>query len=158
LRLVLVTVAIAAVALPASATAAPVGGARYSGTTGHEECGALTAAREPRSLPPLPLVGRPACPRSPRRPTQVHPPAGDRSFAIKKGTVAKQISLGPAGSPAVGHLSVALKFGRTVSGSLSATWRYADGTTCTSGKTTLRARRGRYTPPRELSDPHPQHP
>jgi hypothetical protein len=146
--------------LPASVAAAPVGGASYSGTTAQKERIAMTVARTKRSLSRFAAVVRAACSDGQRDWTEFILPRGSKSFVIKRGRIAKRISLGPPGSPAVGHLSVKARFGRTgvVSGSLSGTWRYSDGTTCSSGSIAFRSRRGRYAPPRELSEPHPQHP
>jgi hypothetical protein len=119
----------------------------------------MTVARNRRSLSRFAAVVRATCSDGQRDWTEFILPR-DSKFAIKRGKVAKRVSLGPAGSPAVGHLSVKVTFGRTgaVSGSLSGAWRYSDGTTCSSGTIAFRVRRGRYVPPRELSEPHPQHP
>ena len=119
----------------------------------------MTVARNKRSLSRFAAVVRATCIDGQRDWTEFILPR-DSKFAIKRGKVAKRVSLGPAGSPAVGHLSVKVTFGRTgtVSGSLSGAWRYSDGTTCSSGTIAFRVRRGRYVPPRELSEPHPQHP
>src|SRR5919201_3982215 len=114
--------ALAATAMvPAPVAAAPVGGASYSGTTSQEESIAMTVARSKRSLSRFDAVVRAACSDGQRDWTHFVLPHGDSSLAIKRGRIAKQISLGPAGSPAVGHLSVKARFGRTgvVSGSLS---------------------------------------
>jgi hypothetical protein len=161
-RVVVTVLALAGAAamLPASVAAAPVGGASYSGTTAQKERIAMTVARSKRSLSRFAAVVRAACSDGQRDWTQFVLSRGDSSFAIKRERISKRISLGPAGSPAVGHLSVKVRFGRTgvVTGSLSGTWRYSDGTTCSSGSIAFRIRRGRYTPPRELNELHPQHP
>jgi hypothetical protein len=136
-----------------------VGGASYSGTTTQKQRIAITVARNKRSLSRFAAVVRATCSDGQRDWTQYILPSGNRSLAIKGGRVGKQISLGGPRDPAVGQLSVKLRFGRTtvVSGSLSGTWRFADGTTCSSGSIAIRLRRGRYAPPGELRDPHPQH-
>jgi hypothetical protein len=160
-RRVLVTVAVLAVPaalLAAPAAAAPVGGASYSGTTAQKERTALTVARTKRTLSRFATVVRATCSDRQRDWTEFILPPGDKSFAIKRNRVSRRVSLAPRRSPAVGDLSISARFGRTVSGSVSGTWRYSDGTTCTSGKVGFKLRRGRYTPPRELSEPHPQHP
>ena len=120
----------------------------------------MTVARSKRSLSGFAALVRATCSDGQRDWTRFVLPRGSKSFVIKRGRVAKRISLGPPGSPAVGHLSVAARFGRAgvVSGSLSGTWRYSDGTTCNSGGIAFRLRRGRYAPPLELSERHPQHP
>jgi len=137
-----------------------VGGASYSGTSAQKERIAMTVARNKRSLSRFAAVVRATCSDGQRDWTEFILPRDSKSFAIKRGKVAKRVSLAPAGSPAVGHLSVKVTFGRTgaVSGSLSGAWRYSDGTTCSSGTIAFRVRRGRYAPPRELSERHPQHP
>lgn len=120
----------------------------------------MTVARSKRSLSHFAALVRATCSDGLRDWTEFMLPRRDRSFVIKRGRIVKRISLGPAGSPAVGHVSVKARFGRrgAVSGSLSGTWRYSDGTTCSSGSIAFRLRRGRYAPPRELGGRHPQHP
>src|SRR5262249_37760657 len=148
-------------ATPAGAAAAtPVGGASYSGTTAQKERIALTVARNKRSLSRFAAVVRATCSDRQRDWTEFILPRRDSSFAVKRGRVSKRVSLARPGSPAVGSLSVSARFGRkgVVTGSVSGTWRYSDGTGCSSGRVSFRGRRGRYAPPRELSDPHPQHP
>jgi hypothetical protein len=152
--------ALAATAMvPPPAAAAPVGGASYSGTTSQKERIAMTVARSKRSLSRFDAVVRAACSDGQRDWTHFVLPRRDSSLAVKRGRIAKRISLAPAGSPAVGHVSVKARFGRTrvVSGSLSGTWRYSDGTTCSSGSIAFRVRRGRYAPPRDPRQLHPQH-
>jgi hypothetical protein len=156
----LAALAVTAAMLPASVAAAPVGGASYSGKTAQRERIAMTVARSKRSLSRFAALVRATCSDGQRDWTEFILPRRGSSFVIKRGRITKRISLGPPGSPAVGHLSVKARFGRTgaVSGSLSGTWRYSDGTTCSSGSIAFRLRRGRYAPPHELSEPHPQHP
>jgi hypothetical protein len=162
MRHVVVTVlALAATAmLPASVAAAPVGGASYSGTTSQKERIAMTVARSNRSLSRFDAVVRAPCSDGQRDWTHFVLPRRDSSLAIKRGRIAKRISLAPPGSPAVGHVSVKARFGgtRVVRGSLFGTWRYSDGTTCSSGSIAFRVRRGRYAPPRDPRELHPQHP
>jgi hypothetical protein len=160
-RAVITLSALAATALLAApAAAAPVGGASYSGTTSQKERIAMTVARSKRSLSRFAAFVRATCSDGQRDWTEFVLPRGDTSFAIKRGRIAKRISLAPAGSPAVGLLTVKARFGRTgaVNGSLSGMWRYSDGTVCRSGSIAFRVRRGRYAPPRESSELHPQHP
>ena len=80
----------------------------------------MTVARNKRSLSRFAAVVRATCSDGQRDWTEFILPRGSK-FAIKRGKVAKRVSLGPTGSPAVGHLSVKVTFGRTgaVSGSLS---------------------------------------
>ena len=120
----------------------------------------MTVARSKRSLSRFDAVVHAGCSDGQRDWTHFVLPRGDRSLAIKRRRIAKQISLGPAGSPAMGQLSVKARFGRTgaVSGSLSGTWRYSDGTTCSSGSIAFRGRPGRYAPPRDPREPRAQHP
>src|SRR5215212_7677174 len=145
---------------PGSVAAAPVGGASYSGTTSQKERIAMAVARTKRSLSRFDAVVRAPCSDGQRDWTHFVLPRRDSSLTIKRGRIAKRISLAPPGSPAVGQVSVKARFGgtRVVSGSLSGTWRYSDGTTCHSGSIAFRVRRGRYAPPRDPRELHPQHP
>jgi acid phosphatase type 7 len=154
-----IVVLAAAAMLPTSAAGSAVGGASYSGKTSQKELIAITVARSTRNLSRFDAVVRATCTDRQRDWTHFVLPRGDSSFAVKRGRIAKRISLSRASAPASGELSVTVRFGRkaAVTGSLAETWHYGDGTTCTSGNVTFRLRRGRYAPPRDPREPRPTH-
>src|SRR5262249_41629701 len=106
--------------LPAAASAAPVGGASYSGTTGQKERIALTVARTKPPLSRFATAVRAPCSDRQRDWTEYILPAGNKSLALKKGKVSKRISLAPPRSPAVGNLTFKVTFGsKAVTGTVS---------------------------------------
>ena len=121
---------------------------------------AMTVARGKRHLSRFDAVVHAGCSDGQRDWTHFVLRRGDSSLAAKRGRVGKRIALGRASAPAVGRLSLKARFGRTgvIRGSLSETWRYGDGATCSSGSIAFRVRRGRYAPPRDPREPRAQHP
>ena len=98
----------------------------------------MTVARSKRSLSRFAALVRATCSDGQRDWTQFVLPRSSKSFAIKRGRIVKRISFGPAGSPAVGHLSVTARFGRTGS---SAGRCLARGATATARRAAVGASR-----------------